>query len=91
MSFVGPVSQMGKELLRPHDIDILLSPADEAQPGRIVRVLHLGFEVRVEVELDDGRLLRVQQARAQAEELELEPGQTVYLRSRRSTQIEPTS
>jgi sulfate transport system ATP-binding protein len=88
MSFVGPVSRMGTELLRPHDIDILLNPADDARRAHITRVLHLGFEVRVELELDDGRVLFVQQARAQAEELELERGQTVYVRSRHSRRIE---
>jgi sulfate transport system ATP-binding protein len=88
MSFVGPVSQLGQELLRPHDIDVLLHPVDSATAGAIRRILHLGFEVRVEVELDDGRLLSVQQARAQAEELQLEAGQRVFLRARREPTVE---
>jgi sulfate transport system ATP-binding protein len=83
MTFVGPVSELGQQLVRPHDIDVLLHPVDSATPGTIRRVLHLGFEVRVEVEVTDGRILCVQQARAQAEELQLEAGQTVYLRERR--------
>jgi sulfate transport system ATP-binding protein len=88
MTFVGPVSQLGQELLRPHDIDVLLHPVDSATAGTIRRILHLGFEVRVEVELDDGRLLSVQQARAQAEELQLEAGQRVFLRARREPTVE---
>ena len=36
------------------------------------RVVHLGFEVRVELELPDGTQARAQLTRAQAEELELD-------------------
>jgi sulfate transport system ATP-binding protein len=80
MGFVGEVNKLGGDLVRPHDIQILLEPDGTTQEGQIERVAHLGFEVRVELVLDDGRRLAVQTTRQDAEERELESGQIVYLR-----------
>ena len=80
MGFVGEVNRLGDDLVRPHDIQILLEPDGTTQEGQIERVAHLGFEVRVELVLDDGRRLAVQTTRQDAEERELEAGQIVYLR-----------
>jgi sulfate/thiosulfate transport system ATP-binding protein len=80
MGFVGEVNQLGDGLVRPHDIEILLEPDGTTQEGQIERVAHLGFEVRIELVLDDGRRLAVQTTRQDAEERELESGQIVYLR-----------
>ncbi|HYI99705.1 MAG TPA: TOBE-like domain-containing protein [Thermoleophilaceae bacterium] len=80
MGFVGEVNKLGDDLVRPHDIQILTEPDGNAQEGQIERVAHLGFEVRVELVLDDGRRLAVQTTRQDAEERELESGQIVYLR-----------
>ncbi len=80
MSFVGEVNKLGEDLVRPHDIEILLEPDGTTQEGQIERVAHLGFEVRVELVLHDGRRLAVQTTRQDAEERELESGQIVYLR-----------
>ena len=46
----------------------------------VSRVVHLGFEVRVELELPDGSSARAQLTRAQTEELELARGDIVYVR-----------
>ena len=46
----------------------------------VERVVHLGFEVRVELVRDDGEPFSVQLTRDEAERLELEPGQIVYVR-----------
>jgi sulfate transport system ATP-binding protein len=82
MSFVGPVNQLGDELLRPHDIQIL--PSEDAAPGTIEalvrRVVHLGFEVRVELTLPDGRDIWAQVTRERTQELELEEGQILTVR-----------
>ena len=44
-------------------------------------MVHLGFEVRVELTLDDGTHLWVQTTRQEAEELELDRGQIVAVRA----------
>ena len=46
----------------------------------VKRVVHLGFEVRVELELKDGEAARAQLTRAQTDELELGEGDIVYVR-----------
>jgi sulfate/thiosulfate transport system ATP-binding protein len=81
MSFVGPVNRVGETLFRPHDLEVLVHPADDADEAMIERIIHLGFEVRVELLLHDGRQLWSQLDRAQAEELELEERQIVYVRA----------
>jgi sulfate transport system ATP-binding protein len=82
MSFVGPVNQLGGELLRPHDIQIL--PGEDLAPGTLEalvrRVVHLGFEVRVELTLPDGRDIWAQVTRESAQQLELEEGQILTVR-----------
>jgi sulfate transport system ATP-binding protein len=82
MSFIGPVNRLGDAFVRPHDIQILPDGAygvgtDEALVKRIV---HLGFEVRVELELSDGRDVWAQVTRETASELELEEGQILAVR-----------
>jgi sulfate transport system ATP-binding protein len=51
----------------------------------VERVVHLGFEVRVELVRDDGQHLTAQLTQEQAQQLELERGQIVYARPSRET------
>ena len=81
MGFLGPAVRMDGELVRPHDVTISLDPHDGAVEAKVVRVVHLGFEVRVEVELPDKALARAQLTRAQAAELEIGPGDVVYVKA----------
>jgi len=55
MSFLGPVTRLRGNLVRPHDIEVFTSPqVPDSVPGRIVRALRVGFEVRLTVALEDG-------------------------------------
>jgi sulfate/thiosulfate transport system ATP-binding protein len=89
MGFVGPVSRLGSRLIRPHDVTILLNPQDGAIEAMVRRVVHLGFEVRLELDLPDGSAARAQVTRAQADELELGDGDIVYVRPPDGVPIEP--
>jgi sulfate/thiosulfate transport system ATP-binding protein len=80
MGFVGPVSELSGRWIRPHDVDILREPSGAAAEAMIDRILHLGFEVRVELTLGDGEKTWVQTTKAQADELELSEGEIVWLR-----------
>jgi sulfate transport system ATP-binding protein len=80
MGFVGPVSRLGDRLVRPHDVTITLEPGDQRIEAMVKRVVHLGFEVRIELELPDGSEARAQLTRAQADELEIDQGDIVYAR-----------
>jgi len=84
MSFVGPVNRVGDRWVRPHDLDLLLEPADGAEEAMIERVVHLGFEVRVELVRGDGEKLWAQVTRDECERLELEQGQIVWVRPERA-------
>jgi sulfate transport system ATP-binding protein len=85
MSFVGPVNRVGDTFVRPHDLEVALQPGDGSAEAMVERVVHLGFEVRVELVREDGQHLLVQLTQEEAEQLELERGQIVYVRSRHST------
>ena len=80
MGFVGPVSELSGRWIRPHDVEILVEPSDGTSEAQIDRIVHLGFEVRVELSLGDGESTWVQATRAKVEELELAEGQIVWLR-----------
>jgi len=84
MGFVGQASRFGDHWVRPHDLEVVPDPDDGARESRVVRIVHLGFEVRAELVGADGEPFSVQLTRDQAEELELEPGQIVFVRPIRS-------
>ncbi|WP_432867981.1 sulfate/molybdate ABC transporter ATP-binding protein [Microbispora rosea] len=79
MRFLGPVTEIGGSLVRPHDVEISPSPVEGASPAVVSRVVRLGFEVRVEVEIG-GQEAWVQVTREQADRLGLGPGDTVHVR-----------
>ena len=79
MSFLGPVTRLGGVLVRPHDVDILRDAEHDSVAATVVRVVRLGFEVRVEV-VAGGVDTWVQLTRQQADGLELSPGSVVHLR-----------
>jgi sulfate/thiosulfate transport system ATP-binding protein len=81
MGFLGPVSTVKGKLVRPHDVSLSVAPGPGLLEARVKRVVHLGFEVRIELELDGGEAARVQLTRTQAQALELSEGDQVYVRA----------
>jgi sulfate transport system ATP-binding protein len=59
---------------------ILVEPAHGAPEAQIDRIVHIGFEVRIELSLGDGDSTWVQITRTRAEELELSEDEIVWLR-----------
>jgi len=80
MSFIGPVNQMGDAFVRPHDIEVMLEPNGTSTEAQVDRIVHLGFEVRVEFTREDGEHGWAQLTKAEADQLELIQGQIVYVR-----------
>jgi sulfate transport system ATP-binding protein len=80
MSFIGPVNRLGDSFLRPHDIQILAESDGSGIEALVRRVVHLGFEVRVELTLPDGRDIWAQVTRETAEQLELKEDQILAVR-----------
>ncbi|HET9323988.1 MAG TPA: TOBE-like domain-containing protein [Gaiellaceae bacterium] len=79
MSFIGPVSHFGEDLVRPHDIDVRREANGSAERATVERIVHLGFEVRADLALDDGREVWVQMTKSEAEKLALEQGSRVFV------------
>jgi len=53
MSFLGPVTRLRGELIRPHDIDVhTVETTAGSVAGEVVRLLRVGFEVRLTVRPD---------------------------------------
>jgi sulfate/thiosulfate transport system ATP-binding protein len=86
MTFIGPVSSFGEELVRPHDIVVRREPNGSAERATVERIVHLGFEVRADLALEDGRAVWVQMTKSDAEQLELEQGCQVFLATRAEMQ-----
>ncbi|MDX6286538.1 MAG: sulfate/thiosulfate transport system ATP-binding protein [Frankiales bacterium] len=79
MSFLGPVTRISGELVRPHDVEVFDQPHPEARPAIITRVTRLGFEVRVDIEVE-GEPAWLQVTRGTAQQFRLEPGEQIYVR-----------
>ena len=71
MSFLGPVTTLGGNLIRPHDIDLTDSEGVLGSvPGVITRLNRVGFEVRVNVRTDSDPDVLVTLTRSHARGLE---------------------
>ena len=85
LSFLGPVTQLGDRLIRPHDIDITRYEHAATASGQITRWTRVGFEIRLEVTPDDvlhPDPVQVVVTRAEATALQLHEGDMVWLRPR---------
>jgi sulfate transport system ATP-binding protein len=80
MGFLGPVARLGGGLVRPHDLVLRTDPESGAVEAQVTRVVHLGFEVRVELQLAGDGTVAAQLTRHEAEQLELAQGDIVYVR-----------
>jgi sulfate transport system ATP-binding protein len=88
MSFIGQVNKIGDIFIRPHDVQILLEPQTSTERAVIERLVHLGFEVRVELICEGGQAMHAQLTRDEAKVLDLSQGQTVYVSLVRSRVFE---
>jgi len=90
MSFLGPVTTLEGQLVRPHDIEIFTEPVAGSIQATVSRLQRVGFEVRAE--FDRGaELTTVQLTRGQSEGLSLADGVTVWLRAAPSGKALPVA
>ncbi len=95
MGFLGEVTTLGGDLIRPHDIVVRTSPAPGTAAGRIVRYQRVGFEVRLYVRPDgavpeDGDVV-ITLTRTFADALGLELGTAVWLEPERGAKTVPAA
>jgi sulfate/thiosulfate transport system ATP-binding protein len=79
MSFLGPVTQLGGRLVRPHDLELFTTPDTDTVPATVERVTRLGFEVKIDLRID-GQDAWAQVTRGTAEQFGLAAGHTVHVR-----------
>jgi sulfate transport system ATP-binding protein len=71
LKFLGPATQLNGVWVRPHDLMIHRDGERDDHRATVERITHLGFEVRVDLQLDDGGATWVQLSRGAADELGL--------------------
>jgi sulfate transport system ATP-binding protein len=81
MRFVGEAVRFGGALVRPHELRLAAEPNGSTAEAWVQRVVHLGFDVRAELVGVDGAPFAVRLTRDEADALELERGQIVFVRS----------
>ena len=98
MTFLGPVTRLGGELIRPHDIEVATSDRTPgAVPGTVTRLVRVGFEVRLDVRTGDGHDVAVSLTRSSSRALGLDVGTRVWLaptgraQDRYTTTLSPTA
>jgi sulfate transport system ATP-binding protein len=91
MSFLGEVTTLGDTRLRPHDIDVSVTPQLACSiEGTVARQLRIGFEVRLQVHTVAGQEVSVVMTRAHASTLGIEEGRTVWLSPARGATSVPS-
>jgi sulfate transport system ATP-binding protein len=96
MSFIGPVNVLPSSakifqgsgfdspnpevFLRPQDVIIEKAGNGTNTPAIVHRVIHLGWEVQVELTLDDGQTFTAYLSRERFDELSLESKERVYVK-----------
>jgi sulfate transport system ATP-binding protein len=89
MKFLGPVTQLGPDLVRPHDLELHRSDPGAGAEGSVSRINRVGFEVRVEVTTPD-QIVLVTLTRTHFNTLGLDTGTTVWVRPTPGAPTVPT-
>ncbi len=88
MGFIGNVNIVSQPthngsnnpvFIRPQDLFIELESTENNFPARINRLIHLGWEVQLELVIDDGQVLMAHLTRERFDRLNLVPQQRVYV------------
>jgi len=68
--------------IRPQDliIETIESSSSENTPARVHRIIHLGWEIQVELVLDDAQVLTAHLSRDRFDQLKISPQQRVFIR-----------
>jgi sulfate transport system ATP-binding protein len=79
LRFLGPVATLRGQLVRPHDLVLTRAPGPGSVAGKVNRVTHLGFEVRVEIRTYDDETVTAQLTRGEAWHLGVQAGDEVHI------------
>jgi len=79
MGFLGPITVLNGQLVRPHDVELSRTPVDGGVEAVVTRIVSLGFEIRIEARAG-GADVWAQLTDASARALDVRPGDTLYFR-----------
>jgi sulfate transport system ATP-binding protein len=107
MSFIGPVNVLPSSarlfqnnrfdgsarqvFLRPHDVVVDIQPDGVGVSAKVSRVVHLGWEIDVQLRLDDGHEVKAILSREQYDKLALKPEQRVFVKPKAARAFAHTS
>jgi sulfate/thiosulfate transport system ATP-binding protein len=77
---IGFDSHEHQFFVRPHDIELLTSPAEKVATGKLQRVTNLGHQVQAELVTEEDLFLNVHLSRDRFSRLALQPGQQVFIK-----------
>jgi sulfate transport system ATP-binding protein len=85
MSFIGPVNILSNNsrepvYIRPRDVWVQREANGTTLPARIHRLIHLGWEVQLELAMEDGQMLMAHLTRERFDELALNPQEQIHIK-----------
>ncbi len=100
MSFIGPVNVLSSTAgifarqrleqpspqiyLRPHDVLIQTANEEDFAPAKINRIVYLGWEIQIELIVDDREIVTAYLDRDRFKELNVKTNQQVYVKPRQA-------
>ncbi|MBR8830013.1 MAG: Sulfate/thiosulfate import ATP-binding protein CysA [Chroococcopsis gigantea SAG 12.99] len=81
----GHENNTGSLFIRPHDLEITAEKDDSSSWAVVKRIIHLGWEIQVELGLPDNMTVLAYLSREEFSKLKLQPEQTVYIKPRKAT------
>ncbi|HIK14057.1 MAG TPA: sulfate/molybdate ABC transporter ATP-binding protein [Leptolyngbyaceae cyanobacterium M33_DOE_097] len=76
----SPANDSVRVFWRPQDVLVQFHPEEGAVPAQVERVIHLGWEIQVELALESGQQVTAHLSREAFEPLQLKPKQSVYVK-----------
>jgi sulfate/thiosulfate transport system ATP-binding protein len=79
----------GQLFIRPHDLDLHLSPQPDSVPATLRRITHMGREIQAELTLENGEQVIAQLPRERIDTSNLKTGDALHITSRESRTFVP--
>jgi len=79
----------GQLFIRPHDLDLHLSPQQGSVPATLRRITHMGREIQAELTLENGEQVIAQLPRERIDYSNLKSGDALHITSRESRTFVP--
>lgn len=74
----------GPLFVRPHDVEVYLTPGENTVPARLKRLVHMGRDLQAELVLADATEIVAQIPREKIDYSQLRPGDTLHVISRQA-------